>query len=65
VREAGYKAAVTTSWGSAWSGCDLYQLPRFTPWDRSPRRFVLRLLENLARHRAVLLSAGDAAGAAA
>jgi peptidoglycan/xylan/chitin deacetylase (PgdA/CDA1 family) len=65
VREAGYKAAVTTSWGTAWTGCDLYQLPRFTPWDRSPRRFVLRLLENLARHRAVLLNAGDVAGAAA
>lgn len=65
VREAGYKAAVTTSWGTAGSGDDLYQLPRFTPWDRSPRRFVLRLLENLARHRAVLLSAGDVAGAAA
>lgn len=65
VREAGYKAAVTTSWGTARSGCDAYQLPRFTPWDRSPHRFVLRLLENLARNRATLLGAGDVAEAAA
>jgi peptidoglycan/xylan/chitin deacetylase (PgdA/CDA1 family) len=46
ARAAGYRAAVSTAWGVAQHGSDLFQLPRFTPWDRDPRRFVLRLLRN-------------------
>lgn len=46
VRELGFKAAVSTAWGAARSGHDLYQLPRFTPWDKTPLRFVLRLFRN-------------------
>lgn len=47
VREAGYQAAVSTAPGAARQGGDLLQLPRFTPWDRTPLRFRLRLLHNL------------------
>ena len=49
VREAGFDAAVTTSWGVAGKGCDPYQLPRFSPWDRNPVRFGLRMVHNLTR----------------
>ena len=47
VRDAGYSAAVSTAWGVATTGADVYQLPRFTPWDRTPGRFGLRLLRNM------------------
>ncbi len=46
VREAGFTAAVSTAPGSADAGADLFQLPRFTPWDRQRLRFGLRLLRN-------------------
>jgi peptidoglycan/xylan/chitin deacetylase (PgdA/CDA1 family) len=48
VRELGFEAAVTTQWGAARKGSDLFQLPRFTPWDRTRLRFGLRLVHNLA-----------------
>jgi peptidoglycan/xylan/chitin deacetylase (PgdA/CDA1 family) len=65
VREAGYKAAVSTSWGAADAGCDPYQLPRFTPWDREPRRFALRLMHNMIARRPTVLRAESAAKTAA
>lgn len=46
VRELGFRAAVSTAWGAARCGHDLYQLPRFTPWDKTRLRFVLRLFRN-------------------
>jgi len=46
VRDAGFDAAVTTSNGVARTGDDVFQLPRFTPWDRPGNRFMLRLLQN-------------------
>lgn len=46
VREAGFEAAVTTDWGVSDRHTDLFQLPRFTPWDRSPAKFLLRLARN-------------------
>lgn len=49
VREAGFAAAVSTISGTAGRGSDLYQLPRFGPWDRNPRRLGVRLLLNCAR----------------
>jgi peptidoglycan/xylan/chitin deacetylase (PgdA/CDA1 family) len=51
VREARYSAAVSTAWGVATNGADEFQLPRFTPWDRSPGKFTLRLLRNLMNTR--------------
>jgi peptidoglycan/xylan/chitin deacetylase (PgdA/CDA1 family) len=47
VRELGFEAAVTTAWGAATCSDDPYQIPRFTPWDRSRLRFGLRLARNL------------------
>jgi len=47
ARDAGYAAAVSTAWGVAAAGSDVHQLPRFTPWDRTPTRFALRLLGNM------------------
>jgi peptidoglycan/xylan/chitin deacetylase (PgdA/CDA1 family) len=49
ARELGFEAAVSTSWGAAGPASDLFQLPRFTPWDQGPGRFVLRLLQNMRR----------------
>jgi peptidoglycan/xylan/chitin deacetylase (PgdA/CDA1 family) len=43
VADLGFDAAVTTAWGAASVTSDRFQLPRFTPWDRSPTRFALRL----------------------
>ena len=47
VRELGFDAAVSTRWGAASRSDDLYQIPRFTPWDRGRSRFGLRLLRQL------------------
>lgn len=44
VRALGFDGAFTTAWGR--DSADPYQLPRFTPWDRSPQRFALRLARN-------------------
>lgn len=47
VRSLGFDAAVSTHWGALATGGDLYQIPRFTPWDPSRLRFGVRLLANL------------------
>lgn len=47
LRSAGFDAAVTTAFGAARPGTDPYELPRFTPWDRSSSGFLLRLGSNL------------------
>lgn len=47
VGKSGYTTAVSTAWGAARPGRDPLQLPRFTPWDRSAKRFQLRLLRQL------------------
>jgi peptidoglycan/xylan/chitin deacetylase (PgdA/CDA1 family) len=49
VREAGFKAAVSTTRGVAHSGSDIFELPRFGPWDRDPLRLGIRLLLSCAR----------------
>jgi peptidoglycan/xylan/chitin deacetylase (PgdA/CDA1 family) len=49
VSEMGFKAAVSTHWGVGTCESDRYQLPRFTPWDRHPVKFGLRLLANFRR----------------
>lgn len=46
VRDAGYEAAVSTHTGVSSATTDRWQLPRFTPWDKSPGRFLIRLLMN-------------------
>jgi len=49
AREVGFSAAVSTGWGAATRNCDLFQIPRFTPWDRSKWRYALRLAQNMRR----------------
>jgi peptidoglycan/xylan/chitin deacetylase (PgdA/CDA1 family) len=49
VKQLGFEAAVSTSWGAARPGSDLFQLPRFTPWDRSRLRFTFRMMQNLSK----------------
>ncbi len=49
VRELGFEAAVSTRWGVASRQDDPFQLPRFTPWDRSRWRFAARMLHHLVR----------------
>jgi peptidoglycan/xylan/chitin deacetylase (PgdA/CDA1 family) len=49
AREIGFTSAVSTSWGAASPASNAFQLPRFTPWDRSHTRFALRLLQNMRR----------------
>lgn len=47
IRKAGFTSAVTTAPGAASAGDDRYQLPRFTPWDKTRFRFGLRMVRNL------------------
>ncbi|PTR15137.1 MULTISPECIES: polysaccharide deacetylase family protein [unclassified Nitrosospira] len=47
VKHLGFDAAVSTAHGTATPGSDVYQLPRFTPWDRSELRFTLRMAQNM------------------
>ena len=44
VKNQGYMAAVSTQKGVVRKDTDLYQLPRFTPWDKQPHKFVLRMI---------------------
>ena len=56
VRALGFDGGFTTAWGR--DSADPYQLPRFTPWDRSPQRFALRLARNqIFRAQTVALQA--------
>lgn len=51
VKALGFEAAVSTGWGVACSGDDLFELPRFTPWGKTGIHFQLRLIQNIARSR--------------
>lgn len=47
VRQAGFTAAVSTASGVSSAATDVFQLPRFTPWDRTRLRYGIRLMINL------------------
>ncbi len=49
VESLGFEAAVSTTWGAASRKDSRFELPRFTPWDRTRARFGARLLANLVR----------------
>jgi peptidoglycan/xylan/chitin deacetylase (PgdA/CDA1 family) len=51
AKEAGFEAAVTTAWGAAGTGSDVFQVPRFTPWDRRRSLFGLRMAKTLWQSR--------------
>ena len=50
VRAAGFKAAVTTAPGTIRNEGDMFQIPRFTPWDHSRLRFGIRLVGNMRKN---------------
>jgi len=50
-RKLGFDAAVSTHWGAARQGDDIFQLPRFTPYTNNIRQFTPMLLRNLARRQ--------------
>jgi peptidoglycan/xylan/chitin deacetylase (PgdA/CDA1 family) len=47
VKKLGFRAAVSTQMGVARWNTDPFQLPRFTPWDRTEAKFALRCAANL------------------
>lgn len=49
VHDAGYSVAVSTRWAAATCGDSLFALPRFSPWERDPGSYWLRLTKTLAR----------------
>jgi len=46
LKRLGFRGAVSTAPGVSRSGNDLFQLPRFTPWDDSLGTWAMRLLLN-------------------
>lgn len=47
VKQAGFDYAVSTSAGIATPTADFFQLNRFTPWDKTPAKFHLRMVRNI------------------
>ncbi|MET0106818.1 MAG: polysaccharide deacetylase family protein [Sedimenticola sp.] len=46
INDIGFEAAVTTNKGVTTKESDIYQLPRFTPWDKIPIKFMIRMFLN-------------------
>jgi peptidoglycan/xylan/chitin deacetylase (PgdA/CDA1 family) len=44
ISKAGFQAAVSTRGGVCDQTSDIWQLPRFTPWDKTPIKFMLRMI---------------------
>lgn len=49
ARRTGFTASVTTEGGAARAGDDLFQLPRYTPWEPQPLRWTARLVSHHLR----------------
>lgn len=49
IRRLGFSGAVSTAPGVVKPGADHFQLPRFTPWDRSHAKWLARLALTRAR----------------
>ncbi len=47
VRKLGFDAGFSTRWAASTKETDLFQIPRFTPWDRTKFKFGTRMLLNL------------------
>ncbi|MDX2367655.1 MAG: polysaccharide deacetylase family protein [Colwellia sp.] len=47
AEQVGFDYAVSTNWGISSNHTDKFQLNRFTPWDKTPLKFHLRLIRNL------------------
>jgi peptidoglycan/xylan/chitin deacetylase (PgdA/CDA1 family) len=46
VKQSGFASAVVTDWGVSTVHTPVLKLKRFTPWDKTPLRFHLRLLRS-------------------
>lgn len=44
VKKTGFEAAISTQWGVVDNKTDFWQLPRFTPWDKDPVKFIVRII---------------------
>ena len=62
VKSLGFDAAVATNWGTCSKASDIFQLPRFTPWDSSRWRFGLRMLMNTRQHDIALTTGTSSIG---
>jgi peptidoglycan/xylan/chitin deacetylase (PgdA/CDA1 family) len=51
VKEAGFTSAVSVAFGTVTRDSDHHQIPRFCPWDRDPKRLVMRLVRHPLRHK--------------
>jgi peptidoglycan/xylan/chitin deacetylase (PgdA/CDA1 family) len=49
AKDLGFEAAVSTAWGACNARTDLFQIPRFTPWDTGRWQFAARMAHNLMR----------------
>lgn len=47
VQDCGFNSAVVTNWGTSGTTTSAFKLRRFTPWDKTPLRFHLRLVRQL------------------
>jgi len=45
AKQTGFKSAVVTNWGVSDQHTPVHKLKRFTPWDKTPLRFHLRLIQ--------------------
>lgn len=63
VRQLGFAAAFTTVQGVAGRNADLFQLPRFTPWDKGDLKFGLRMARNLLNANPAVEASGLHTGA--
>jgi peptidoglycan/xylan/chitin deacetylase (PgdA/CDA1 family) len=46
VKETAFEYAVSTTWGTSTPNTNRYELNRFTPWDKDPGKFHLRMLRD-------------------
>ena len=51
VKELGFEAAFATDVGIVNNGSDLMSIPRFTPWDKAPTSFALRLCHHFYKFK--------------
>lgn len=57
--EAGFDAAFSTANGAAGVDDSRFEIPRFTPWDRTPLRYGLRMAQNMMRRDIVTAGASS------
>lgn len=51
ISKAGFQAAISTRRGVCNQASDIWQLPRFTPWDKTPIRYMLRMISVYLRNQ--------------